>query len=86
MREDAKALPQRLELWVKLEKMAKKAEEFQQYLEAAWLDILLEKLPQVAEISGTLILANKITLGSSGSGAVGVAKMTQCGNTSLCAL
>ncbi|XP_036731486.1 flotillin-1 isoform X1 [Manis pentadactyla] len=59
------------------EQMVKKAEAFQLYQEAAQLDMLLEKLPQVAEeISGPLTSANKITLVSSGSGAVGAAKVT----------
>nr|KAF6505190.1 flotillin 1 [Rousettus aegyptiacus] len=59
------------------EQMAKKAEAFQLYQEAAQLDMLLEKLPQVAEeISGPLTSANKITMVSSGSGAVGAAKVT----------
>uniref|UniRef100_A0A8C0L435 Flotillin n=1 Tax=Canis lupus dingo TaxID=286419 RepID=A0A8C0L435_CANLU len=59
------------------EQMAKKAEAFQLYQEAAQLDMLLEKLPQVAEeISGPLTSANKITLVSSGGGAMGAAKVT----------
>uniref|UniRef100_G1Q5C7 Flotillin n=1 Tax=Myotis lucifugus TaxID=59463 RepID=G1Q5C7_MYOLU len=58
------------------EQMAKKAEAFQLYQEAAQLDMLLEKLPQVAEeISGPLTSTKKITLVSSGSGVVGAAKI-----------
>uniref|UniRef100_F6Z0M9 Flotillin n=1 Tax=Equus caballus TaxID=9796 RepID=F6Z0M9_HORSE len=59
------------------EQMSKKAEAFQLYQEAAQLDMLLEKLPQVAEeISGPLTSAKKITLVSSGSGTMGAAKVT----------
>uniref|UniRef100_G1QAL2 Flotillin n=1 Tax=Myotis lucifugus TaxID=59463 RepID=G1QAL2_MYOLU len=59
------------------EEMAKKAEAFQLYQEAAQLDMLLEKLPQVAEeISGPLTSTKKITLVSSGSGVMGAAKVT----------
>ncbi|EFB13087.1 hypothetical protein PANDA_018957, partial [Ailuropoda melanoleuca] len=68
-----------LGLWTRAEaeQMAKKAEAFQLYQEAAQLDMLLEKLPQVAEeISGPLTSANKITLVSSGGGTVGAAKVT----------
>uniref|UniRef100_H3ASF0 Flotillin n=1 Tax=Latimeria chalumnae TaxID=7897 RepID=H3ASF0_LATCH len=59
------------------EQMTKKAEAFQQYKEAAMVDMLLEKLPEVAaEISKPLTKAKKITMISSGSGEVGAAKLT----------
>ncbi|XP_053144081.1 flotillin-1 isoform X3 [Hemicordylus capensis] len=59
------------------EQMAKKAEAFQQYQEAAMVDMLLEKLPEVAEeISKPLTSVKKITMVSSGTGDVGAAKMT----------
>uniref|UniRef100_A0A8C3I196 Flotillin n=1 Tax=Chrysemys picta bellii TaxID=8478 RepID=A0A8C3I196_CHRPI len=59
------------------EQMAKKAEAFQQYQDAAMVDMLLEKLPQVAEeISKPLSAVKKITMVSSGSEGVGAAKMT----------
>ncbi|XP_044837311.1 flotillin-1-like [Mauremys mutica] len=59
------------------EQMAKKAEAFRQYQDAAMVDMLLEKLPQVAEeISKPLSSVKKITMVSSGNDGVGAAKMT----------
>ncbi|XP_065740839.1 flotillin-1 isoform X2 [Phocoena phocoena] len=77
MRGEAEAFAIGARARAEAEQMAKKAEAFQLYQEAAQLDMLLEKLPQVAEeISGPLTSANKITLVSSGSGAMGAAKVT----------
>lgn len=77
MRGEAEAFAIGARARAEAEQMAKKAEAFQLYQEAAQLDMLLEKLPQVAEeISGPLTSANKITLVSSGTGAVGAAKVT----------
>ncbi|XP_030053283.1 flotillin-1-like [Microcaecilia unicolor] len=57
--------------------MAKKAEAFQQFQDAAMVDMLLEKLPQVAaEISKPLTEVKKIKMVSSGTGEVGAAKIT----------
>uniref|UniRef100_A0A672YPP8 Flotillin n=1 Tax=Sphaeramia orbicularis TaxID=375764 RepID=A0A672YPP8_9TELE len=57
------------------EQMAKKAEAFQQYKDGAMVDMLLEKLPLMAEeISKPLCEANKVTMVSSGGGEVGAAK------------
>uniref|UniRef100_G3NAW6 Flotillin n=1 Tax=Gasterosteus aculeatus aculeatus TaxID=481459 RepID=G3NAW6_GASAC len=59
------------------EQMTKKAEAFQQYKDGAMVDMLLEKLPLVAEaISKPLCEANKVTMVSSGDGEVGAAKLT----------
>ncbi|XP_067426104.1 flotillin-1 [Emydura macquarii macquarii] len=59
------------------EQMAKKAEAFRQYQDAAMVDMLLEKLPEVAEeISKPLMSVKKVTMVSSGNGDVGAAKMT----------
>ncbi|XP_069799867.1 flotillin-1 isoform X1 [Dendropsophus ebraccatus] len=59
------------------EQMAKKAEAFQQYQEAAIVDMLLEKLPEVVEeISKPLTQVNKIKMVSSGGGEVGASKIT----------
>ncbi|CAG5889162.1 unnamed protein product [Menidia menidia] len=59
------------------EQMAKKAEAFQQYKEGAMVDMLLEKLPLMAEeISRPLCEANKVTMVSSGGGEVGAAKLS----------
>lgn len=77
MRGEAEAFAVGARARAEAEQMAKKAEAFQMYQEAAQLDMLLEKLPQVAEeISGPLTSANKITLVSSGSGTMGAAKVT----------
>uniref|UniRef100_A0A2K6V3Z8 Flotillin n=1 Tax=Saimiri boliviensis boliviensis TaxID=39432 RepID=A0A2K6V3Z8_SAIBB len=77
MRGEAEAFTIGARARAEAEQMAKKAETFQLYQEAAQLDMLLEKLPQVAEeISGPLTSANKITLVSSGSGTMGAAKVT----------
>ncbi|XP_075179543.1 flotillin-1 isoform X2 [Anomaloglossus baeobatrachus] len=59
------------------EQMAKKAEAFQQYQEAAIVDMLLEKLPEVVEeISKPLTEVKKIKMVSSGGSEVGAAKIT----------
>lgn len=59
------------------EQMEKKAEAFQQYQEAAVVDMLLEKLPEIVEeISKPLTKVNKITMVSSGGSEVGASKIT----------
>ncbi|KAJ6652944.1 hypothetical protein lerEdw1_010302 [Lerista edwardsae] len=59
------------------EQMAKKAEAFQQYQDVAMVDMLLEKIPEMAEeISKPLTATKKITMVSSGAGDVGAAKIT----------
>uniref|UniRef100_A0A8C2X2J2 Flotillin n=1 Tax=Cyclopterus lumpus TaxID=8103 RepID=A0A8C2X2J2_CYCLU len=59
------------------EQMSKKAEAFQQYKDGAMVDMLLEKLPLIAEaISQPLSEAKKITMVSSGGSEVGAAKLT----------
>ncbi|XP_038140213.1 flotillin-1b [Cyprinodon tularosa] len=58
------------------EQMAKKAEAFKQYKDGAMVDMLLEKLPLMAEeISKPLAKAQKITMVSSGGSDVGAAKL-----------
>ncbi|KYO29919.1 flotillin-1 [Alligator mississippiensis] len=59
------------------EQVAKKAEAFRQYSDAAMADMLLQRLPEVAEeISRPLSSVQRVTLVSSGDGAVGAAKLT----------
>ncbi|XP_072888266.1 flotillin-1-like [Hemitrygon akajei] len=59
------------------EQMIKKAEAFNEYKDAAMVDMMLEKLPQVAaEISKPFSKVKKITMVSSGSGEVGASKMS----------
>ncbi|XP_048848873.1 flotillin-1 isoform X3 [Brienomyrus brachyistius] len=59
------------------EQMSKKAEAFKEYKEGAMVDMLLEKLPLMAEeISKPLSAAQKVTMVSSGGSEVGAAKLT----------
>uniref|UniRef100_A0A3B3U3Z7 Flotillin n=1 Tax=Poecilia latipinna TaxID=48699 RepID=A0A3B3U3Z7_9TELE len=58
------------------EQMAKKAEAFKQYKDGAMVDMLLEKLPLMAEeISKPMSKVQKITMVSSGGSEVGAAKL-----------
>uniref|UniRef100_A0A3Q4I0L7 Flotillin n=1 Tax=Neolamprologus brichardi TaxID=32507 RepID=A0A3Q4I0L7_NEOBR len=58
------------------EQMNKKAEAFKQYKEGAMVDMLLEKLPLMAEeISKPLSATQKITMVSSGGADVGASKL-----------
>ena len=57
--------------------MAKKADAWKEYKEAAMLDMILEALPKVAaEVAAPLSQAKKITMVSDGSGEIGAAKLT----------
>ncbi|KAG4073524.1 hypothetical protein HA402_000748 [Bradysia odoriphaga] len=59
------------------EQMAKKAEAWREYREAAMVDMLLETLPKVAaEVAAPLSQAKKITMVSTGGGEIGAAKLT----------
>ncbi|KAI9999494.1 hypothetical protein NQD34_018483 [Periophthalmus magnuspinnatus] len=59
------------------EQMAKKADAFKQYQDGAMVDLLLEKLPLMAEeISKPLSCAQKVTMISSG-GSEGQAKLRE---------
>ncbi|XP_063287419.1 flotillin-1 isoform X1 [Pelobates fuscus] len=59
------------------EQMAKKAEAFQEYQDAAIVDMLLEKLPEIVdEISKPMTQVKKIKLISSGGSEVGASKIT----------
>ncbi|XP_075042732.1 flotillin-1 isoform X1 [Mixophyes fleayi] len=59
------------------EQLAKKAEAFHEYQDAAIVEMLLQKLPLVAEeISKPLTQVKKIKMVSSGGGEVGASKMT----------
>lgn len=59
------------------EQMGKKAEAFQQYQEGAMVDMLLEKIPLMAEeITKPLSKTQKLTMVSSGGSEVGAAKLT----------
>lgn len=59
------------------EQMAKKADAWKDYQDAAMVDMILETLPKVAaEISAPLCQTSKITMVSSGKGDVGAAKLS----------
>ncbi|GCB73289.1 hypothetical protein scyTo_0002459 [Scyliorhinus torazame] len=59
------------------EQMTKKAEAFNEYKDAAMVDMVLSKLPEVAaEISQPFSKVNKITMVSSGNSEVGVSKLS----------
>ena len=57
--------------------MAKKADAWKEYKEAAMLDMILEALPKIAaEVAAPLSQAKKITMIADGSGEIGAAKLT----------
>lgn len=59
------------------EKMAKKADAWKEYKEAAILDMMLESMPKVAaEIAAPLSQAKRITMVTDGTGEIGAAKLT----------
>merc|ERR1719182_1229630 len=59
------------------EQMAKKADAWKEYKEAAMIDMMLQTLPKVAaEVAAPLSQAKKITMVSDGSGEVGAARIT----------
>uniref|UniRef100_A0A8C1WN93 Flotillin n=1 Tax=Cyprinus carpio TaxID=7962 RepID=A0A8C1WN93_CYPCA len=77
MRGEAEAFAVEAKGRAEAEQMVKKAEAFKQYKEGAMVDMLLEKLPLIAEeISRPLCAAQKVTMVSSGGSEVGVAKLT----------
>lgn len=60
-----------------VEKMAKKADAWKEYKEAAMLDMMLESMPKVAaEIAAPLSQAKKIKMVADGSSEIGAAKLT----------
>ena len=59
------------------EQMAKKADAYKEYKEAALLEMMMRVMPQVAaEISGPVSQVKKITMVSTGEGAVGASRVT----------
>ncbi|XP_052220517.1 flotillin-1-like isoform X2 [Dreissena polymorpha] len=59
------------------EQMAKKADAWKDYQDAAMIDMILETLPKIAaEISAPLSHAKKVTMVSSGKGDIGISKLT----------
>ncbi|KAK7147525.1 hypothetical protein R3I94_010143 [Phoxinus phoxinus] len=77
MRGEAQAFAMEAKGRAEAEQMTKKAEAYKEYKEGAMVDMLLEKLPLMAEeISRPLCAAQKITMVSSGGSEVGVSKLT----------
>merc|ERR1712114_109614 len=59
------------------EQMAKKADAWKEYKEAALVDMMLKVLPQVAaEVSAPLASTDKITMVSTGDGPIGASRVT----------
>jgi flotillin len=59
------------------EQMAKKADAWQEYKEAALVDMMLKVLPKVAaEVSAPLSQVDKITMVSDGDGPIGASRVT----------
>jgi len=59
------------------EQMAKKADAWKEYQDAAIVDMILDSMPQIAaEVAAPLAQCKKVTLVSSGKGDVGAAKLT----------
>ena len=57
--------------------MAKKAEAWMEYREAAMIEMLMETLPKIAaEVAAPLTQIKKITMVSTGNAEVGAAKLT----------
>ncbi|XP_052000706.1 flotillin-1-like [Xyrauchen texanus] len=77
MRGEAEAFAMEAKGRAEAEQMSKKAEAFKQYKEGAMVDMLLEKLPLMAEeISKPICAVQKVTMVSSGGSEVGAAKLT----------
>lgn len=77
VRGEAEAFAVEAKARAEAEQMAKKADAWKDYKEAAMVDMLLETLPKVAaEVAAPLSQAKKITMVSSGQGDIGASKLT----------
>lgn len=77
MKGDAEAYAIEAKAKAEAEQMAKKADAWKDYQDAAMVDMVLETLPKIAaEVAAPLSQAKKITMISSGNGEVGAAKLT----------
>lgn len=75
---DAKAYAISAKATAEAEQMAKKADAWNEYHQAAMVDMVLRTLPKiVAEVSAPLTSAKKITMVSSGKGDMGAAKIAK---------
>merc|ERR1712029_616157 len=74
---EAEAYAVEIKAKAEAEQMIKKAEAFNQYKEAAMLDMMMKVMPQVAaEVSGPISQVKKITMVSTGDGPVGASRVT----------
>merc|ERR1712106_1028292 len=74
---DAEAFAIEVKAKAEAEQMAKKADAWKEYKEAAMVDMMLQTLPKIAaEIAAPLSQTKKITMVSDGSGEVGAARIT----------
>merc|ERR1711874_888475 len=78
LRGEAEAYAIEVKAKAEAEQMAKKADAWKEYQEAALVDMMLQVLPKVAaEVSAPIAQTNKITLVSDGTGPVGAANVTR---------
>lgn len=74
---DAEAFAIEVKAKAEAEQMAKKADAWKDFQEAAMVDMVLEAMPKIAaEISAPLSQCNKVTMVSTGNGEIGAAKLT----------
>merc|ERR1712032_814680 len=74
---DAEAYAIEIKAKAEAEKMAKKADAWKEYKEAAMVDMIMKVLPKVAaEIGAPLTQTEKVTMVSTGDGPVGASKLT----------
>ncbi|XP_023340162.1 flotillin-1 [Eurytemora carolleeae] len=74
---DAEAYAIEIKAKAEAEQMAKKADAWKEYREAAMLDMMLTTLPKIAaEVAAPLSQTKKITMVSDGSGEIGASRIT----------
>merc|ERR1711953_1546478 len=77
VRGEAEAYAIEVKAKAEAEQMAKKADAWKEYKEAAIVDMMMKVLPQVAaEVGAPLAQAEKVTMVSTGDGPVGASKLT----------
>lgn len=78
MKGEAKAFAIQAKAKAEAEQMAKKAEAWKEYKDAALVDMMLDTLPKVAEeIAAPLTKTKKVVMVSSGNSDVGASKLTE---------
>merc|ERR1712025_1558409 len=77
VRGEAEAYAIEVKAKAEAEQMARKADAWKEYKEAAMVDMMMQIMPKVAaEIGGPISQTKKITMVSTGDGPVGASKMT----------